>query len=35
MKCGYMSKDMSKENIECRFAISNNHSFIVAPERYD
>lgn len=35
MKCGYMSKDMSKENIESRFAISNNHSFIVAPERYD
>lgn len=35
MKCGYMSKDMSKENIEAYFAISNNHSFIVAPERYD
>ena len=31
MKCGYMSK----ENIEAYFAISNNHSFIVAPERYD
>lgn len=35
MKCGYMSKDMSKENIKGCFAISNNHSFIVAPERYD
>lgn len=26
---------MSKENIECCFVISNNHSFIVAPEKYE
>lgn len=30
-----MLKDMSKENIESCFAISNSHSFIVAPEKYD